>query len=274
MPVIFISRGTMSGAHLLVETIHAKTGIRCISHEDLVATVNRYGEIANRTLEKLEDASVAYGQFCDLRRPYLVLMRKALLEQITHGNFIYHGHSGHLLLPPVRHFVRVRIGAPVSLRVSMTMERLKCDEKEAHDYILKADEQRGKWARFVYGQDIKNPLLYDVYLNLSHMRLQGAAGILECILDQEAFQATPASQAEVERMRLATNIEAALVVDPRTAGFEINAEITDQEVQLLGPYLDQDERSLVLDVARSVPGVEKVQYIPGYKSRFQDNCYF
>ena len=263
----------MSGAHLLVDAIHAKTGIRCISHEDLVNTVNRYGEIANRILEKLDDATVAYDQFCDVRRPYLVLMRKALLEQITHANVIYHGYSGHLLLPPVRHFVRVRIGAPISLRVSMTMRRLQCDEKAARDHILKADEQRGKWARFVYAQDIKNPLLYDVYLNLAHMSFEGASGILESILDQDAFQATPESLAVVERLRLVTDIEEALVVDPRTAGFEIKAAVTDDEIRLVGPYLDNGAQSSVLDVARSVPGVETVRYLPGYTSRFEENGY-
>jgi cytidylate kinase len=274
MPVIFISRGTISGAHMLVDSIREKTGIRSISHEDLVKTVNQYGEIASRILEKLDNATIAYDQFCDLRRPYLVLMRKALLEQINHEDLIYHGYSGHLLLPPVRHFVRVRIGAPISLRVSMTMERLGCDEEAARDYITKADEQRGRWARFVYAQDIKNPLLYDVYLNLNHMTLKAASGILECILRQEDFQATPESLTQVERIRLATDIEEALVVDPRTAEFEINAEVADAGIHLVGPYLDDHDRSTVLNVAQSVPGVDNIEYSPGYKSRFEENCYF
>jgi cytidylate kinase len=274
MPVIFISRGTMSGVHLLVNSMHEKTGIRCISREDLVKTINKYGEIASRILEKLSDATTAYDQFCDLRWPYLVLMRKALLEEVNHEDLIYHGYSGHLLLPAVRHFIRVRIGAPLSLRVSMTMERLACEEEEARNYITKADEYRGKWARFVYAQDIQNPLLYDVCLNLSHMTLEAASGILESILREDDFQGTPESLAQVERIRLSTDIEEALVIDPRTANFEINAEVTDEGIRLTGPYLDNQDRSVVLEIAESVPGVENTQYSPGYKSRFEENCSF
>ena len=97
MPVIFISRGTMSGVHLLVNSMHEKTGIRCISREDLVKTINKYGEIASRILEKLSDATTAYDQFCDLRWPYLVLMRKALLEEVNHEDLIYHGYHSKMI---------------------------------------------------------------------------------------------------------------------------------------------------------------------------------
>jgi hypothetical protein len=56
MPVIFISRGTMSGVRLLVDCFYNKTGIRCISREDLKEDVNKHGDIAVRVLDKLAKA--------------------------------------------------------------------------------------------------------------------------------------------------------------------------------------------------------------------------
>jgi len=120
MPVIFISRGTMSGVHRLVECLQNRTGVRCISVEDLVKIVNRHGEIANRIVDNLATATSAYAQFSDLRWPYVVLMRQAMLEEIRHDNLVYHGYSSHLILPNLRHFVRVRIEAPLTMRVDMT----------------------------------------------------------------------------------------------------------------------------------------------------------
>ena len=268
MPVIFISRGTMSGVHLVLDLLHERTGIRCISREDLEKKVNHYGEIASRVLEKLPEAVSDYDQFSNLRWPFLVLMRKALLEEIDSDDMIYHGYSGHLLLPVVRHFVRIRIHAPISLRITMTMERLSCDEEAARAYISSADEQRVRWARFVYAKDIRNQLLYDLCLNLEHVSLNAVCSILEAVFGEEDFQPTTESLAEVERLRVASNIEEALVVDPRTSNLEITAEAGDNGVTLIGPYLDKKELEVVLETAMSVAGVKEAHYTPGYKQEF------
>ena len=54
MAVIFVSRGTMSGVHLLMDCLYERTRIRRISREDLEEVVNRHGELAKRILERLE----------------------------------------------------------------------------------------------------------------------------------------------------------------------------------------------------------------------------
>jgi cytidylate kinase len=273
MPVVFISRGTMSGVHLLVDCLHERTGIRCISREDLEKIVNRHGELATRVLEKLAKATSAYDQFSELRWPYMVLMRKALLEEIRADHVVYHGYSGHLLLPTLRHFVRVRIEAPFELRVKMTMDRLGCDEKRARDYIIEADDHRVRWARFMYGRDIRNTLLYDLHLNQKRVTLNAACGILEHIMAAEDFQASAESQGEVERLHLAASVEVALVTDPRTQTFEISAAAQNDGIRLTGPYLEDSELETVKEIALAVAGVEKVQYSPGYAPKLEINSF-
>ena len=274
MPVIFISRGTMSGVHLFLDYLHSRTGIRCISREDLENDVNKHGEIAVRVLEKLANAHSAYDQFSELRWPYMVLMRKALLEEIRDDNVVYHGYSSHLLLPVFRHFVRVRIEAPLKMRVTMTMQRLSCNEEKAREYITNADEHRVKWARFMYAHDIRNTMLYDLVLNLDRITLKAACGILECLMVEKDFQVTPESRAEVERLYLATKIEESLVTDPRTAALEIHAKVQKDGIRLIGPYIEDSELTMVIEIAQMVSDTSNVQYNPGYASRFDNNGYF
>ena len=271
MPIIFISRGTMSGVHLLVECLHGKTGVRCISHEDLEKNVNKHGKIAVRVVEKLAKATSAYDQFSELRWPYMVLMRNALLEEIRDDNMVYHGYSSHLLLPAFRHFVRIRIEAPLEMRVTMTMERLACDEEKAREYISEADDHRIKWARFMYAQDIRDTMLYDLVLNLDRVTLEAACGILECIMAEEDFQATPESRAEVERLSLATKIEESLVTDPRTATLEIRADFQNEGIRLIGPYVEDSELTTIMEIVKTVSGTLNVLYEPGYASKFEIN---
>jgi len=274
MPVIFISRGTMSGVHLILDYFHSRTRIRCISREDLENDVNKHGEIAVRVLEKLANAHSAYDQFSELRWPYMVLMRKALLEEIRDDNVVYHGYSSHLLLPAFRHFVRIRIEAPLEMRVTMTMRRLSCNEEKAREYITNADEHRVRWARFMYAHDIRNTMLYDLVLNLDRITLKAACGILECIMAEKDFQVTPESRAEVERLYLATKIEESLVTDPRTAALEIRAEVQNDGIRLIGPYIEDPELTTIIEIAQTVSDTSNVQYNPGYASRFDNNGYF
>ncbi|MEJ2038579.1 MAG: cytidylate kinase family protein [Desulfosarcinaceae bacterium] len=271
MPVIFISRGTMSGVHFLVDCLHERTGIRCISREDLTKIVNQQGALATRVLEKLAKATSAYDQFSELRWPYMVLMREALLEEIRADNVIYHGYSGHLMLPILRHFVRVRIEAPLDLRIKMTMQRLDCDEAMAREYIIDADDHRVKWARFMYGADIRNTLLYDIHLNQERFSMAGACKFLEGILAAEDFQASAESQKEVEQMYLAVRVEVALVTNPRTQAYEISAAAQNGGILLTGPYLEDSELDTIKAIALGVDGVEKVTYRPGYTSKMEVN---
>jgi len=269
MPVVFISRGTMAGVHRLVDCLRDRTGLRCICDEDLVKIVNQHGEIATRIVDKLATATSAYTQFSELRWPYIVLMRLAMLEEIRHDNMIYHGYSSHLILPYLRHFVRVRIEAPLKMRMDMTMQRLEYDEETAREYIREQDDHRVKWARFMYAQDIRNIMLYDLSLNMGHMTLEAACGIIENLMKEPDFQATTESQDKVNQLYFATTIEEALVTDPRTASLEIRAKIDKPDILLIGPYLDDPELEVVLEIAKSVPGVDTVQYIPGYAAMFQ-----
>lgn len=271
MPVIFISRGTMSGVHLLVDCLHERTGIKCISREDLVETVNQHGELANRIVETLAKATSAYDQFSHLRWSYIVLMRKALLEEIRQDNVVYHGYSGHLLVPTLHHMVKVRIEAPLNLRVTMTMNRLGYDEEAAREYITQADEHRVKWARFMYGRDIRNNLLYHINLNLGHMTLNAACGILEAIMKEAEFQASAESREKVERLYLATRVEVELVTDPHTQHLEISAAVQNGGISLIGPYIEDSEVTEVKKVAQRVPGVRNVIYTPGYAHRLEPN---
>ena len=256
----------MSGVHRLVDRLQDRSDIRCISVEDLVKIVNQHGEIATRIVERLATATSAYEQFSELRWPYIVLMRQAMLEEIRHDNIVYHGYSSHLLLPYLRHFVRIRIEAPLDMREKMTIEHSRCDKDKAREYIRDMDDQRVKWARFMYAQDIRNTMLYDLTLNMGHMTLGAACGIIEDIMREPDFQVTAESQAVVDELYFSTTIEEALVTDSRTASFEIRARIDKNGgVNLVGPYLDDPELEAVIEVATSVPGVDEVQYNPGYE---------
>jgi cytidylate kinase len=266
MPVLFISRGTMSGVQEFVKQFHSHTGLRCISREDLLAVVAKHGDLALKVVTQLSEATSAYDHFSKLRRPYVILMRQALLEELLQDNILYQGFSGQLLVPRIKHFVRIRINAPLDLRIPPTMERLKIDKESACKYIREMDEQRVRWARYTYGKDIRDPLLYDLQFNLGHMSMMVLCDILENLMSATDLQASEESQNQVRRLFQSTNIEAALVCDPRTRNFEVHAQYKENIIHLVGPYLEEKDLTVVKDIVQDTVQVQEIDYNPGYTS--------
>jgi cytidylate kinase len=269
MAVLLISRGTMSGGELLARCLTHTAGVRCVTREDLLASVNRHGELATRVTTEIERAARAYEEFSESRRPYKILMRHALLEYARQGNLAYLGYSGHLLVEGIAHFVRVRLLAPLDLRVRMTMGRLGCDRGAAEDYIRKADEERLRWARFMYGKNIRDPSLYDLCVNIERMSIPTVCSMLTHAVQEKELQPTAESIAAMDGEFLATSVLAALVTNPVTFSLEMGATAEGGHVRLEGPYLEGALLGKTLDIARSVPGVEHVDYQPGYAPAFR-----
>jgi len=238
--------------------------MRLVSREELVEVVDRHGPFASQIVEQLASASRVYEQFSRSRHPYLVLMRQGLLEQLRGDGIVYHGYSGHLLIPPLPHFVRVRIEAPLAVRVPLTMERLGVDEEAARDYIRDEDTRRVRWARFMYGRDIRDPQLYDLVVNLERLDLETVCHTLRHVLESQELVCSDDSRRRLDRMRLAAAVEAALVSDKRTHTLEVGADVVDGVARLTGPYVEDEVGEIVREIVLSIDGVREVEYAPGY----------
>ena len=267
--VLLVSRGTMSGGQTIGECLAQHEGIRYLTREHLLTVVNSYGDLATRVTAQIEKATGAYEQFSELRRPYQILMKRALLEYARQGPLAYFGYSGHLLLDRVAHFIRIRLIAPMEVRIARTLERLGCSDAEARDYIQRVDKERTHWARLMYGLDIREPSHYDLCLNVERLSTEGACELLWHLMQQKDFQPNPESIAQVDNDYIATQVLAALVLDDKTSGLELGASVQDGVLRLEGPYLADADKSVVLSIAGSVPGVRKVEYEPGYAPAFR-----
>ena len=268
MALLLISRGSYSGGQIISDCLFRSAGIRCITREELIAEVNTHGELATRITASVAKAAQNYAQFSALRRPYKILMRRALLREVRQGDLAYFGYSGHLLLPDISHAVKVRITAPLPMRISLLQERTRCSEAEARESIRQVDEERARCTRFMYGKNLRDPEFFDLCINFDRISFPEACCLLLHTARSTDFRTTPESEAAVENQFLATHVMADLVTDPRTVELEVAATADKGEVLLEGPYLDPPVLAVVQEIAAAVPGVKTVRYQEGYPSAF------
>ena len=259
MSVITISRGSFSGGKTLAECLAAKLGYRCVGREAIVERAAASGVSPEELLGALLDPPGFLDRFKHKRYQYLTLFQAALAEEVKNGRVVYHGNAGHLMLKDAAAVMRIRIIAPMDMRLAMVEERLKLTGNDALDYIRKMDEGRKKWTQYLYGVDWEDPALYDLVVNLEHMNIEEACEVINALTRaRKCFVLSPECRAELEDMAVASGVRASLAMNPSTAHLEVEASARGGHVSIRGKVTALDELNEVKRVAKAVSGVKEL----------------
>jgi len=269
MPIVTISRGTLSGGEALATCLAEKAGYPSIGLEVIKDAATHYGISETAISQQLKQGpSVMERLLGEKRRIYLIAVQAALAERAQKGDFIYHGLAGHFLLQGVPNVFKVRLVAPLAYRVKSVIERKKLTEDEAVRYIEKVDEKRKQWTRFLYDVDITDPILYDAVINLENMSLDTACGMITYALSQPEFRDTPEKHQAIEDFSLACQVKATLALNERTKGIDLEVEAKAGNVFIQGRLLTtvvpfatgiRITRAEITEIAKSIPGVKEVK---------------
>jgi cytidylate kinase len=256
MSVITISRGTFSGGKALAECLSYKLGYRCIDRDVIVERAAARGVSEKELRAALERPPSRIGTLEHKKYIYLALMQNALVEEVRQGRAIYHGLLGQLLLKGGIGVMRLRVNAPISYRIRSAMERLGLSRTDAIAHIEKMDEDRRKWARFLYGVDWDDPSLYDLIINLEHIGLDQACRLVTAMTHEAVFEFSPECRAAMDDLVVSSRVRAELALNPFTAHLEVEVEACQGAVTISG--IVPDELEEVEKVARNIPGVKSL----------------
>jgi cytidylate kinase len=268
MPIITISRGTLSGGEALANLLSEKTGYPVIGLEAVKDAATRYGISESAISKQLNQGPRVIERLAgDKRRIYVIAVQSALAERALQGDFIYHGLAGHFLLHEIPNVLKIRLVAPLTYRVKSVMEKKRLNEGEAIKYIEKVDEKRKQWTQFLYEVDWTDPMLYDVVINLGQVSLDTACGMIGYALDQPEFKDSPEKQKALQDFALSSQVKARLALDERTRGVETAVEARDGKVFVRGRLFTtsalvatgmQSTKAYIHEVAKGIPGVKEL----------------
>jgi hypothetical protein len=130
---------------------------------------------------------------------------------VREDNVVYHGLGGHFFLQEIPHVFKIRITAEFEDRLREEMKRENISAEEARYILKKDDEERRKWALYLFGKDTADATLYDMMLHIKTMRVKDAVEVIQCAAKRPCFQTTPQSQAVLNNRVLSSQVEAQLV---------------------------------------------------------------
>ncbi len=258
MAIITISQGSYSGGRMLAEAVSQRLGYRGISRDQVIDKAAQWGVPQDDLRAAIEKPPSFFGQSQHTKSRYLAFIQAALADEVRHGNAVYSGLAGHLLLGKGRHVLRTRIIAPMAFRVGMVEFKRECSRKEAVAYIEKADEDRRKWTRFLYGVDWTDPSLYDIVINLEQMTLVQACDAICLLAESACFQTTPEILAELDDLALASSVKATLARNHDTSDLQLEITARSGALSITGPVDSPAQAKNIRHVIEKMPGVHSV----------------
>jgi len=147
----------------IVEYIAKRTSV----HKDLIGTLDESARdfVTDAVMSLVSSVEHKEYSASDYRQSLFSTM--AAIAQ--HGEAVILGRGGSIVLEGATDSLRVRLIAPLPIRVGRVAEELSMSAGEAKKLVRQTDKERRTFIRKQFDRDIDDPCLYDLVINTAGM---------------------------------------------------------------------------------------------------------
>ena len=188
-PIITVSRQAGSGGHILASRLAKDLGLDFFDKE-IIQTIADNAHIRTAAVRTLDEksASAIASMFTAItdeqhlwRYEYLDHLVKVIGAIGKHGHAVILGRGANFILPQ-EDILRVRIVAPLAVRIKNTAEWLTLSLAEAKKQVLKVESDRVAFVRKYFNADIDDPVNHDIIINTKNTSIDAAVDIVKAAL--------------------------------------------------------------------------------------------
>ncbi len=180
-PIITVSREAGAGGSDIARRLAKAMEMDLIGGQ-IIQHVADSAKMSRKVIESLDEREVTFREtllssLFGENRPwpgeYLHHLTRVIGTIGIFGNVIIVGRGANYVLPKEKIF-RVRVIAPMELRIKYIMEDRGYTKAEAEQYIVKRDGNRKAFVRKYFNVDIANPTDYDLIINTEKISMAAA----------------------------------------------------------------------------------------------------
>ncbi|HUV49958.1 MAG TPA: cytidylate kinase-like family protein [Anaerolineae bacterium] len=182
MSIITITAGSYIGRQI-AKSAAKRLDYEYIDSENILSLVSKeFGVSEPKLVRAFKEAPSGIGMFSKTKPEYIIFIETLIAECLLKNNIVYYGVVGLPLIQEVPHVLKVQIIANLEDRIKNRMKLDNISQDKASKVIEKEDEERTKWAEAVYDIDIANSNLYDLVINIGHIKGDDMEAALETII--------------------------------------------------------------------------------------------
>jgi cytidylate kinase len=262
MTIIAMTREMGSGGREVAQRVADAMGLALVLHEVVERGLARRLEVPQTVIHRRFEGGAGLlerWQVGDRRLAHHTAEEiYALAER---GNVLIRGWGACALLRDVPHAVRVRVCAPVELRVERVAARRQPDDRAAaRREIERNDAAHRRTLRAAFGVEREDPLLYDLVLNTGRVSIETCARLVRQLTESPEFSVTEASQTILGDKALEARIHARLGerFTAATGVSNLKAHARAGRVVLDGIAIHPDLAAEAGAIAGAIPGATHV----------------
>jgi hypothetical protein len=119
-------------------------------------------------------------------------------------------------------------------RARKEMEASGVDRERAEQTIQQRDQGRLAWTRAMYGVDARDPVLYDLVVNLEVMSVASACSVVVEAANRPEFMITDEVRTRLRDFTLACRVKLALATHPASRGLDLGVTASAGVVSIAG----------------------------------------
>jgi cytidylate kinase len=261
MAILTISREYGSGGEEIGHRVADRLGYQYVDKERLLQDLEKAGTRWGRVGRELDEVCPTFWERHDWQyRGFVTQMEALILTYAAADNVVIIGRGGSFLLQAVPHCLRVRLVAPLPVRLERIMMKESLDQEAAERLIARVDGDRAGYVKANFGKDWDVEQVYDLSLNTGKLTHDQVVDILLAGLADKDRLATPEAKTRLRHLALAYRLKARVATDPRLRVPTLEVNLEDGTLVVSGIIHTPKEENLLKEIAREVCGDRPVRF--------------
>ncbi|MFQ5899184.1 MAG: cytidylate kinase family protein [Candidatus Methylomirabilia bacterium] len=261
MAIICISHEMGAGGPEIGMAVAQRLGYRYVDQELISEAARRYGLLEEKLAQLDETKPSLFERFDAETRRYITAIQTALYEFAEGDNVVLMGRGGQWLLRGIAHVLRLRVIAPVELRIDRLVKKMSeqvgqgVHPRTVTEMVRRDDAERSARMRYLFEVDLASPALYDLVINTVQLSFEAVVEMISSMVGRPEFVSRETGKQAVADRALASKVHVALAANSQTRRYRISVEARQGVVTLEGTSV----LDAAVEVARGVQGVEDVK---------------
>jgi cytidylate kinase len=242
MAILTISRQYGSGGREIGRLVAERLDYRYVDKERLFQDLEQIGQRWGRVAKEVDEVCPTLWERYDWQyRGYVAQLEALILDYAAGGNVVIIGRGAAFLLQEAPFCLRVRLVAPLEVRIERIMARKGLARDAAEVLIRRVDNDRACYIK----------------ANLTHVQV--ADILIKGLADKEPL-ATPEAKARLRDAALACRLKARIATDPRVLVPTLEVQLQEGVPVVSGIIHNPQELGLIQEIAREVCGERPVRF--------------
>jgi len=262
--IITITAGSYSNGKQIAKSVAKRLKYEYTDSEMILSLVSSEFDVTESNLARaLKEAPSGVGMFSKIKPEYIIFIETLLAKYLLKNNIIYYGVVGLPLIQEISHVLKVRIIARLEDRIKNKMKLDNISQDKASKIIKKEDEEQTKWAAAVYDTNITDPKLYDLAINIGHIKDDDMEDAIETIFSSvkhKKFQPMTYSLSCMQNIVMSCSVRATL------ADIDSKMQVKSDEgtVYIYTKAVKKKAQNKALEMKQKVMEIEGVKYVEIY----------